>query len=213
MDNVIYDTINQKISESAEETPRKDHVPDLLSSMIEQADTASTRLLNVDIADYSSKVSLENRLNEARMRQYRGEFNVKLTELIRESDFEYGRDSSADFFLRERLAENASVTKEWINSLFIDNYGDAAIAAGILRVLAHLRYHEVAPQGPTIALAALAHQSVEVRECGIRAFENWGTVECLNSLKNVSPPEEWLKSYIQQVLADLEESLRNAPIG
>jgi hypothetical protein len=208
-----YGAVNKNQLANDGETPEKDHVPEFPPTLVVRAETDCGPLLDIDIADYSSRVSLENRLNEARMRQYKREFNVQLSELIQESEFEYGRDSSADVFLRERLAENASVTKEWINSLFIDNYGDVAITTGILRILAHLRYHEVAPQGPTIALAALAHNSVEVRECGIRAFENWGTVECLNSLKHISPPEEWLRRYVQQVVIDLEESLHNAPIG
>ena len=156
---------------------------------------------------YASETSHENRFNVARLHEYKSRFNKELLELIRESEFEFGYNTPVDTFLHDRLNENALVTKEWVNSLFVANYSDVQVATGILRVIAHFDDHEFFPQGPTIALAALSHSSLEVRECGIRTLENWGTLECLNILRTITCPEEWMKEYVRQVILDLEESL------
>lgn len=157
--------------------------------------------------DYSAKPTDENAFNLARLNVYKAKFSEKFLQSIRDSEFEFGYDSLADIFVRERIAENALATKEWINSLFIENYPNNEIAVGILRVIAHLDYDEIAPQGPTMALAALVHVSLEVRECGMRAFENWGTMECLKVLRSISCSEDWLSDYVHQVVKDLEEVL------
>lgn len=159
----------------------------------------------LDIA--ASDISLENSLNRQRMDRFRAEFSAKLLKLLREQDFEYGVDTPADELVRKTFSENISIAKEWLNQLFVENYDDQTVLMGILRVLSHFEYQEVAPQGPTMALAALSNVSAEVRECGIRAFENWSTLESLEVLKNVKCEEEWLNDYLQQVIADLKEEL------
>ena len=163
--------------------------------------------------DISSGVGSENRMNGARLSAYKSQFSGKLLTLIQESELEFGYDSAVDVFLRERLAENALATKEWINSLFIENFPDVKITTAILRVIAHMKYHEIAPEGPTIALAALSHVSLEVRECGVRAFENWGTLDCLYILSNLTCSEDWMKKYISQIISDLGESLLHVTSG
>ena len=159
----------------------------------------------LDIA--ASDISLENSLNRQRMDRFRAEFSAKLLKLLREQDFEYGVDTPADELVRKTFAENQSIAKEWLNQLFVENYDDQTVIMGILRVLSHFEYQEIAPQGPTMALAALSNVSAEVRECGIRAFENWSTLESLEVLKNVTCEEEWLNDYLQQVIAELKEEL------
>ena len=159
----------------------------------------------LDIA--ASDISLENSLNRQRMDRFRAEFFAKLLKLLREQDFEYGVDTPADELVRKSFSENISIAKEWLNQLFVENYDDQTVLMGILRVLSHFEYQEVAPQGPTMALAALSNVSAEVRECGIRAFENWSTLESLEVLKNVKCEEKWLNDYLQQVIAELKEEL------
>ena len=141
------------------------------------------------------------------MDRFRAEFSANILKLLREQDFEYGVDTPADELVRKTFAENQSIAKEWLNQLFVENYDDQTVIMGILRVLSHFKYQEIAPQGPTMALAALSNVSAEVRECGIRAFENWSTLESLEVLKNVKCQEEWLNDYLQQVIADLKEEL------
>jgi hypothetical protein len=162
------------------------------------------------IADSAStdRETTENQLNAARLREYRKELTRSLLSMIAESDLEYGFSSELDAFLRDRLSENALAIKEWLNWLFVKHFADVPVATGILRTIAHLGYHEISPQGPTMALASLSHRNAEVRECGIRAFENWGTLDSLTILKAVKCPEQWMQDYVNRVVADLEDELR-----
>jgi len=158
-----------------------------------------------------TETSIENRLNQDRLRQYQEKYSRKFLDLLGECEFEFGFDTIADDFIRERLAENASVTKEWINSLFLENWPNTRVVAGILRTIAHLEYHEITPEGPTMAFAANSHPSLEVRECGIRAFENWGTRECLGYITKMRCTEGWMQEYLKRVIDDLEESFSHVP--
>jgi hypothetical protein len=159
--------------------------------------------------DYSTRGSVENLLNQQRLLEFR-EFTSHVLQLIEESSFEYGFDNEFDVFLRDRLAKNALATKQWMNEVFIENFGDSGVLVGILRALAHVDYQVVRPQGPTMAIAAFSHTDAEVRECGIRAMENWGTSECLAALESISCPEAWLQEYVTQVISDLRERLSDA---
>ncbi|MBF0523978.1 MAG: hypothetical protein HQK56_02645 [Deltaproteobacteria bacterium] len=102
------------------------------------------------------------------------------------------------------MEQNATLTKEWLHSVFVDYSSDLKIMIGLLQVILHM---DISPQGLIMAQMALAHADVEVRECGIRALENWGTIESLNILRTLKDQEEWLQEYIDQVISDLEEEL------
>jgi hypothetical protein len=205
------DSTDKKTSSSKEEDQRNKVVQNTGANNW----TDNSWLLQIDFAEDGSEdeISLENQLNYKRVSSFKSKYGNRFLEIIRESAFEYGYDSFADEFFRERFKENRLAAKEWINQMFIENFGKSEIVTGILRVIAHLSYSDIAPQGPTMALAALNHQLPEVRECGVRALENWGTKECLNTLRSVSYTEQWLNNYIEQVISDLEESFSNASVS
>tara|TARA_R110000868_G_scaffold318429_1_gene579167 strand:+ start:594 stop:782 length:189 start_codon:yes stop_codon:yes gene_type:complete len=56
-----------------------------------------------------------------------------------------------------------------------------------------------------MALAALVHKNDEIKELGIRAFENWNSPNSLEVLKNVKIEANWLNEYLTQVIEDLTE--------
>lgn len=150
----------------------------------------------------------ENAANNARLQHYRRDLSARFLNLVAESDLDYGFSSALDTFLRKCLAENALVTKDWLNALFVEYFGNVAVVTGILRTVAHLEYNEVTPQGPTMALAALSHANVEVKECGIRALESWARPDCLRILENLGGLEPWMREYVNQVIADLKLELK-----
>ncbi len=155
--------------------------------------------------DAEGTSSIENRLNRERMKKYRSEFEAAFLEVLRESDFEYGFESLADTFLARRLDENESVTREWLNDIFVRRFTEAAVASGILRVIAHMEYAKIYPEGVTIAIAALTHKNVEVREGGVRAFESWEIPEHVQLLRSVDFDDEWLREYCRRVADEIEE--------
>lgn len=124
--------------------------------------------------------------------------------MLKEDNFEFGYSSKSEKFIEDRIKEQSTDTKSWLQQIFIENFGDVIVSTGILHIISHLDYDIVAPEGPIMAVAALSHKDVQVRECGIRAFENWGDKESLEVLKNLRCEEKWLQKYVDQIIKDLE---------
>lgn len=150
---------------------------------------------------------VENQINNARLRNFRDRYEVEFLALLRTCEFEYGFDSLADAFVETRLRESTFVTMHWIGLLFFEHLDDPAVTIGILRVLAHLKYEQACPLGISIAIAATRLPNHEVQECGIRAFENWGTPDSLEVLEGLTFSEAWLQEYVNQVVEDLRSQL------
>jgi len=148
----------------------------------------------------------ENTVNADRLADYMARLSPQLLALIARCDLEYGFTTELDIFLRKRLAENRLAAKAWINALFVKHIEDVVVACAILRTVAHFDYSEVFPEGPTMALAALHNKDIMVRECAIRAFENWRSAECLPLLRATQFAEPWMTDYVAKVIADLEEA-------
>jgi len=173
-------------------------------------------------ADYQDYMSFKERLSNNQSTQifrvapkrlvdfkdieeFENRFTDTLLHLIHEEIFEFGMENAADMFVQEHLKNNPFVTKNCINSIFLKNFANIGVTTGLLRIIAHLNYTEIEPTGPTIAVAALSHENAEVRECGIRAFENWEDISSLEYLKHIKCKEQWLQDYLEQVIIDLEE--------
>ena len=167
-------------------------------------------LLTAD--DNAIKGSVENRRNEERLAQL-GQFTARVVALTRECIFEFGFENELDCFLRESLAKNAMTTKQLLNQIFLQHFEEVPVVVGVLRAIAHLEYPEIYPTGPTMALAALSHRDVEVRECGIRAFENWESPEGLVYLRVIRCEERWLQDYLERVIADLGKRRQDVAAG
>jgi hypothetical protein len=145
----------------------------------------------------------ENYINYERLKIIETEFSFELKRLIIEEDFEYGITSKVDIFIKNRLLENALATKTWLNHMFLDQFTNVSIIMGLLRVVSRLNYFDIYPEGQTMAIAALSHRNLEVRECGVRAFENWETLESLKVLENLKGNTPWLQEYIDEVVDGL----------
>jgi len=142
-----------------------------------------------------------------RLRALRSENEAAFLAHLREGEFEYGFKSAADTFFERFLAEDSLVAVTWASCIFHDHFGEPAVAMAIMQVLAHLRYEQVRPHGPLMALAATRHASHEVQECGIRAFENWGDLASLRFLEQTAFAEPWLQDYADQVRTDLRAAI------
>lgn len=162
--------------------------------------------------DNGTQGSVENRRNEERLAQLR-QFGARVVALTRECIFEFGFENELDCFLRESLAKNAMATKQWLNDIFLKHFKEVPVVVGVLRAIAHLEYLEIYPTGPTMALAALSHRDVEVRDCAIRAFENWESPEGLAYLRLIRCEQRWLQDYLERVIADLDKRRQDVAAG
>lgn len=161
---------------------------------------------DIEFIEIDDSISVENRINENRLLNFK-KYKNKIIQLINENDFEYGYSSKLDEFILELIKINRLATKELLNDLLIEEYNDASIVCGLLRTVSHIDYDEITPQGDTMALAALSHIDLEVKECGIRAFENWANSESLSVLESTNIDNPFLQNYLDKVILDIKEEL------
>ena len=135
---------------------------------------------------------------------------------IMENDtFEPGYSTDSEAFVKAELDKDHFSTMLWLNDVFLTFFGDVKTAVGILHIISHLNYEKMYPQCQMIAMAAMNHNSVAVREGAIRAFENWCNPDSLKMLQHVRRQDErWLQNYLERVIEDLnKELLPHATVG
>jgi len=176
------------------------------STSIETAYFFKKHVSNLEeyISSSSSEID-ENYINRSRLKSLKKQFTKSLTSLILNEDFEFGVENRVDILVKNQMAINSLATKEWLNTIFVENFNNIPIIVGILRTIARIDYYEIYPEGQTIAIASLSHKNTEVQECGVRAFENWGTLQSLGILENLKVSTHWIQEYIDEVVSDLRK--------
>lgn len=154
-------------------------------------------------SESSTKYKVKTFIDEFSAKE-KNNFISQFKRLIDESDFEYGFSSPAEKYIRESLKNFGPFAREWINEIFIKNLDNEYITSSILKVLMHLDYSDLEPQGITMLLAALNHKSATVREDVIRTFENWENPDYISILKSISCKESWLQTMLSEVIKYLE---------
>ena len=162
---------------------------------------------NFDFSVLSKNISVENKINTERENFLRKRITNHLINTILEESFEFGLKSKSEIIIEDQLNINALATRNWLNEIFIEYFDDEKIIIGILRIIGRFDERIIFPQGQTIALAALNHKNIEIKELGIRAFENWGTSNSIKVLENIGLDVAWLHDYKNQVIEDIKEEL------
>ncbi len=161
----------------------------------------------LDFSVLEKDTSIENKINKKREDYLRTNITNQLLEIILEESFEFGIKAKSEILIEEQLKQNELATRNWLNEIFVDYFDDEKILIGILRIIGRFEEHIIFPQGQTMALAALNHRNSEIKELGIRAFENWGSINSIKILENINLKIDWLSEYKNQVLNDLKEEL------
>lgn len=174
---------------------------------IEENDSSFDKFWAEILASEENSTSTENKINELRIRKIDEHLTQEFIYLLRDEDFEFGYKTRSEELIAEQLNINALATRNWLNKIFLNYYSDEIIIIGILRIIGRFDPVQIFPQGQTIALAALTHQNDEIKELGIRAFEQWCSLESLNILKKLDVKKAWLKEYVMEVINDFEEQL------
>lgn len=131
-------------------------------------------------------------------------FKLKVLDLIKLNDFEYGYSSKSEEYVKNELIKNKIYIRDWINDLYIENISNSHILLSILRICGHLEYDDIKPQGITMAMGAFSHNDSAINEAGLRCFENWGEKSSLRILNNHSCKAQWLEEYRIAIIKDIE---------
>ncbi|MCG8776513.1 hypothetical protein G1K67_13510 [Tenacibaculum finnmarkense] len=149
----------------------------------------------------------ENLLNKKRQEYLNVKVSPILISFLTYEDVDYGVRSEGEKIICEQIEQNSVVALNWINELYIQNFSNEKILVGLLRILGNLDEDDISSIGHVIALASLSHSNTEIKELGVRAFENWSSSKSYSILSNVKVGEKWLQEYINQVIKDLEIDL------
>jgi hypothetical protein len=160
--------------------------------------------VNINNTNYTVS---ENEINEQRLQYLKTKISPLFISLVKNEEFEFGQKSESIRLVEIELNINQIATEKWINDLYLQYFSkDEKILIGILRVLEYFD-EDTLSNLSTIALACFSHKSDEVKEMGVRIFENWGTLKSYEILKSVKIDTKWLQSYINQVIKDIETEL------
>jgi len=179
------------------------------SYTVEESEVGDSSLQTEELSYFEERIKRsetlidENYINKTRLKSLKLKFTKKLITLISEEDFEYGIGTKADKLVKEQMQLNLLVSKTWLNSIFVENFENIHVLIGLLRIITRIDYQTISPEGQTMAIAALSHKNTEVKECGVRAYESWGTQESLKILENLEVSPSWLQEYINEVVSDI----------
>lgn len=130
----------------------------------------------------------------------------KLIDLLNNETFEFGKISESELFVRSLMDNHYLLTKNWINDLYIDYQSNENILIGILHIIKNFDKHESKPQFWSIAMNAILHKNNEIKDLGVRAFENWCSLESIKLLENIDTNVKWLNDYIKAVVGDIKKN-------
>jgi hypothetical protein len=161
--------------------------------------------INVNNTNY---VVPENEINKQRLQHLKTKISPLFISLVKNEDFEFGQKSESIKLVENELEINKMATAIWLNDLYLQYFrNDEKILIGILKIIEYFDESALYPNPPTIALACLSHGSDEIKEMGVRIFENRGTLKSYEISKGVKTDTKWLQSYINQVIKDIETEL------
>lgn len=117
-----------------------------------------------------------------------------------------GEISDIENIIRNLLyMESSSDILLWLNKLFLENYSNSLFVCSLLHALSHMEYDDVAPQAPTMAVAALSHNNEKVSGFALKAFENWNSKKTLVYLRSINPKVKWICKEQQRIIKYIEE--------
>jgi hypothetical protein len=131
---------------------------------------------------------------------------ARLKTMLQEEIAESGIANFSEKIIESLYSEDKLKANILVNKLFFENFHTPHIIVGVLHIVSHFDYDLVSPEGPTMAIAALAHKDVEVREYGVKCFENWQHKDGIRILEHIKVEERWLQNYINLVIRDLKNA-------
>lgn len=205
MENPIFESENIVLEENIDFSYDND---EMVSPYCVEGNSIQNQIELFTSVNDTNYIVSENEIMEKRVIYLKREVSPLFISLLRYEDFEFGQKSESIKIIQKELQTNRVATINWLNELYVKYFSkDEKILIGILRVLEYFNEKVFYPNSYTIALSSLVHKNDEIKELAIRIFENWASLTSYETLKSVQVETPWLKSYIGEVLKDLEEEL------
>lgn len=131
------------------------------------------------------------------------EFLRGLEDFLDYDSFEPGVTSAAEKYVERWLVDEPLLVQIGVGKVFLTCNTNERRLIGILSIVAHLEHHLFHPMNELIALSALTHPSVEVKECAVRAYEYWEDPKLAERLVGRELTPRWLDDYRLEVISDI----------
>ena len=135
--------------------------------------------------------------------ELRARFEKDFLERLDVDHFEPGIKSSTEHYVEQWLASNPMLVQTAIGKLYLSNTARINRLVGILTVVAHLDRVALSPANELVALAAMSHSSIQVKEYALRAYEYWEDAELVEKLKYYTLHPQWLEDYKNEIIEDV----------
>jgi hypothetical protein len=129
-------------------------------------------------------------------------FRKGLEDCLDNDFFEPGVKSASDHYVEKWLAINPMMVQVETGKVFLASRGNDRRLAGILNLISHMAIETFHPMNELIALGALSHNSAEIKESAIRAFEYWEDIDLISNLKHHQLTPKWVDDYRLEVISD-----------
>lgn len=125
--------------------------------------------------------------------------------IISQDEFIDGETSQSSVFIVE-AQENGEIEyiKDALMELYLQKTRDSHVLEGIMVMISSVKYDEIAPQGPIMALGLLQHEDLSIRDRAIQCYEQWNSKKGLEPLKSLNCHPKWLQRYVEKVIAYIE---------
>ena len=127
-----------------------------------------------------------------------------LTKELKECEIEYGFSNKIEEVISQEMRRNKVGILALLNEIFLENFNDKDIVLQIIYMISSFGYKDVYPQGITMSIAALSHESSEIKDAAIGAFENWQSKDSVVILKSIDTQIAWLEEYKTKVINAIE---------
>lgn len=135
-------------------------------------------------------------------------FEKKLLFLLHSEDIEIGELSSADYYIENNI-KKFSNTKYWLSDVASKCTKEPNILSKLLLLISRLTPSQMGEVGYLIAMAALNHSNLEIRENAIRIYETYSDQRSLEMLEASRPDNiKWLENYKNLVINDIKSTLQ-----
>lgn len=141
--------------------------------------------------------------------ELRDRYHREMESIIEAEYFESGEISKSALYIEANCnQENLFPLKAALLKLYMDNFskqGREIFLEGILTMFSTMSYDDAYPEGHCAAVALLSHNSLNIRDKAVQAFEKWNSKKGIDVLKHIDCKEPWLQEYVQKVIQYLSK--------
>lgn len=176
----------------------------LISNKQQLIDTNNT---SKKIITSNSKSNLEfDEIIEINLNNCINEFSSIFINTILIEDIEPGFISDSErIFHRIVKKYEYYIALLFIDKIFLEYAKHIKVVKSILFILSEIHKDKIKRNAFLIPSAALNLNDNEVKDLALSCYEKWGNKEYLEFLKQLNFDEEWLNSYLQEIIYDLEK--------